>query len=94
MVAAMSNLASEAAQLARLSPRQREVLEALARTGASAGGAARHELLDLQLLHMCRTLDSSNGSRSVRYCRAEDPRSPQRGLHPHGVRKHVMASLD
>jgi FixJ family two-component response regulator len=34
MVAAMSSLASEAAQLARLSPRQREVLEALARTGA------------------------------------------------------------
>jgi hypothetical protein len=28
MVAAMSSLASEAAQLARLSPRQREVLEA------------------------------------------------------------------
>jgi hypothetical protein len=49
MVAAMSSLASEAAQLARLSPRQRDVLEAFPDgcLDTTAGGAARHELLDL-----------------------------------------------
>jgi hypothetical protein len=49
MVAAMSSLASQVAQLARLSPRQRDVLEAFPDgcLDTTAGGAARHELLDL-----------------------------------------------